>query len=196
MEARAKILGHPIHQMLIPVPFGLFTTAALLDVAAKFLNVQALSVVSFWNLAIGIVAALVAAVFGLIDWTGIPRGTRAKRVGAIHAIANVTVVALFAFALLLRVDEPFFAVPNVALVIEVAALFVAIVAGWLGGELVDRLGIGVDPNAHPDHHPRHDRTVVRREVAVGEPTVSREATYTRDTPPYGTPTIARGPRTT
>lgn len=196
MEARAKILGHPIHQMLIPIPFGLFTTAAVLDVVAKFLDVQALSVVSFWNLSIGIVAALVAAVFGFIDWTGIPKGTRAKRVGAIHAISNVTVVVLFAFALLLRADEPFFGVPNLALVVEVAALLVAMVAGWLGGELVDRLAIGVDPNAHPDHRPRHDRTVVRREVAVGAPKVIREPTYTRDTPPYGTPTIARGPRTT
>ena len=25
---------------------------------------------------------------------------------------------------------------------------VALVTGWLGGELVDRLGVGVDPGAH------------------------------------------------
>lgn len=190
MEARARIFGHPIHQMLIPVPFGLFTTAALLDVAARFFDVQALSVVSFWNLAIGVVTALLAAVFGAIDWSAIPRGTRAKRVGAIHGLSNVVAVVLFSFALLLRADEPYFAVPTLALVVEIAALAIAMFAGWLGGELVDRLAIGVDPNAHPDHHPRRDHSVVRREVIVGEatPATPERASYTRDTPPYGAPT--------
>lgn len=167
MEARARIFGHPIHQMLIPVPFGLFATAALIDVAGAFFRWQALSVVSFWNIAIGSVTAVIAAIFGAIDWSGIPSGTRAKRVGAIHAIANGGTIALFVAALAIRADEPFFAVPSAALVAEVAALLLVCGAGWLGGELVDKLAIGVDPNAHPDHR-RGDRTVVRREIPVGD----------------------------
>jgi uncharacterized membrane protein len=33
MESRAKLLGHSIHQMLIPFPLGLLlTTAAIFDI--------------------------------------------------------------------------------------------------------------------------------------------------------------------
>ena len=32
MESRAKLLGHPIHQMLIVFPLGLLATAVLFDV--------------------------------------------------------------------------------------------------------------------------------------------------------------------
>ncbi len=32
MESRAKILGHPIHQMLIPFPLGLLATGVVFDI--------------------------------------------------------------------------------------------------------------------------------------------------------------------
>ena len=150
MQARAKVLGHPVHQMLIPIPLGLFVTAAILDIVASIAGWTTLSVVSFWNLVIGIGAALVAAVFGLIDWTAIPKGTRAKRVGAVHGVGNVLMVGLFFVAVLLRMNEPGWAVTGGALAIEIVALALGAVSGWLGGELVDRHGIGVHPDAHPD----------------------------------------------
>ena len=157
MEAKAKLFGHPIHQMLVPIPFGLLAMGALLDIADRFVDITWLTLVSFYDIAIGLIAALVAAVFGAVDWSAIPNGTRAKRVGLLHAIANVSVILLFAFSLFVRADEAGFAVPLAALAAEVTALVVAIVAGWLGGELVDRLGIGVHPDAHPDFRPRRRR---------------------------------------
>lgn len=166
MKAKARIFGHPIHQMLVPIPFGLLAVGALLDVADRFIDVRSLSIVSFYDIVIGVVAALVVAVFGLVDWTGIPKGTRAKRIGLIHAGANVLVVALFAFSLFVRADEPAFGVPTVALAAEIAALALAAIAGWLGGELVDRLGIGVHPGAHPDNRPRRrEATPISRHPA-------------------------------
>lgn len=150
MEARAKILGHPVHQMLIPIPLGLFITAAVLDVVAMIAGWRFLTVVSFWNLVIGVATALIAAVFGTIDWTAIPKRTRAKRIGAVHGIGNVVMVGLFFVAVLLRMDEPSFAVTGGALALEIIALALGTVTGYLGGELVDRHGIGVHPDAHPD----------------------------------------------
>jgi hypothetical protein len=35
-------------------------------------------------------------------------------------------------------------------VLEVLAVGLALVTGWLGGELVERLGVGVDDGAHLD----------------------------------------------
>jgi hypothetical protein len=39
---------------------------------------------------------------------------------------------------------------NGALTLSFIGVALALVGGWLGGELVDRLGIGVDEGAHPD----------------------------------------------
>jgi uncharacterized membrane protein len=148
MESRAKLLGHPVHQMLIPIPAGLFIVAAVLDIVDLFVEAAWIPTVTFWNLVLGIASGLFAAVFGLLDWTKIPAGTRAKRVGAIHGIGNVAAVGLFLIAVLMRrAEQPFKAFP---LLFEVIALGILGVTAWLGGELVDRLGVGVSDGAHLD----------------------------------------------
>jgi uncharacterized membrane protein len=100
-------------------------------------------------IAAGVVAGLVAAVFGLIDWLGIPGGTRAKRLGAWHGIGNVIVAALFAVSWWVRRGDP--STPaTLAIVLSAVAVAIALVTGWLGGELVDQLGIGVHEGANPN----------------------------------------------
>ena len=93
---------------------------------------------------------LLAAVFGLIDWVAIPAGTRAKRIGLLHGGANVVVVAIFALVWLMRGNTPD-AIPTTNLfLLEIVGLALGSVGGWLGGELVERLGVGVDDGAHLD----------------------------------------------
>ncbi|MFN2432387.1 MAG: DUF2231 domain-containing protein [Gemmatimonadota bacterium] len=149
MESRAKVLGHPIHQMLIPFPLGLLATAVIFDVIHVLSNGTLWATVSFWMIAAGIVGGLVAAPFGTVDWLAIPGGTRAKRVGLLHGAGNVVVLALFAWSWLMRADVPE-APGTLALVLSGIGFVLAGVTGWLGGELVDRLGVGVDEGAHLD----------------------------------------------
>jgi len=150
MESRAKFLGHPIHPMLIVLPLGLFITAVVFDGIDLWRGSTGLATAAYWNIAAGIVGGLLAAVFGLIDWLAIPGGTRAKGIGLLHGGANVVVVVIFAVVWLTRGDAPD-ANPTTALfLLEAAALVLGAVAGWLGGELVDRLGVGVDDGAHLD----------------------------------------------
>jgi uncharacterized membrane protein len=106
--------------------------------------------VAFWNIAAGVVGGLLAAVFGLWDWMHIPKDTRARRIGLLHGGGNVVVVALFVVSWLLRSGEPDYVPSAVALALSFAGLALAAFTGWLGGELVDRLGVGVDPGAHLD----------------------------------------------
>ena len=154
MESRAKVLGHPIHQMLIPFPFGLLATAVIFDVIYLFVSNPAtadtLSTVAFWMIAAGIVGGLVASPFGLIDWLAIPQGTRAKSVGLLHGVGNLVVLVLFALSLWLRYGSPLQAhqPTTLALILSFAGFALAGLTGWLGGELVDRLGVGVDDGAH------------------------------------------------
>lgn len=147
MEARAKILGHPIHQMLIVLPLGLLTGVVIFDVVHLLTSGGQWTTVSYWLIPAGVLSGLLAAVFGLIDWRGIPSGTRAKRIGSVHGIGNVVVVTLFAASWLLRGDAA--NDPSVfALVLSFAGGGLSMVTGWLGGELVDRMGVGVDDGAH------------------------------------------------
>jgi uncharacterized membrane protein len=149
MESRAKLLGHPVHQMLIVFPLGLLGMAVIFDVLALFLAQGYWSEVALWMIVAGIVTGLLAAPFGLVDWLAIPSGTRAKRIGAIHGLGNVIVLLLFAASAWFRWPAPQAPV-GLALVLSFAGLFLALFTGWLGGELVDRLGIGVDDGAHVD----------------------------------------------
>jgi uncharacterized membrane protein len=149
MESRAKLLGHPIHQMLIVFPLGLLAMAVIFDVLALAFGDGYWSEVAYWMIAAGVVTGLLAAPFGAIDWFAIPPGTRAKRIGAIHGIGNVVVVLLFALSWLMRSDAP--RMPEMAaLALSFAGGFLALFTGWLGGELVDRLAVGVDDGAHVD----------------------------------------------
>jgi uncharacterized membrane protein len=91
-------------------------------------------------IAAGVIGGLCAAIFGLVDWTGIPAGTRAKRIGLLHGATNVLVVSLFIASWLMRQANG--QMPSTsALTLSFIAVVLALVGGWLGGELVDRLGI-------------------------------------------------------
>jgi uncharacterized membrane protein len=147
MESKAKALGHPIHPMLIVFPLGLLSTAAIFDVIYLVTDDGAWAQASFYMIAAGIIGGLASAVFGLIDWLAIPPATRAKRIGLLHGLGNVLVLALFAGSWLLRAD-PDTATPTTAVALSLAGVMLALVTAWLGGELVDRLGVGVDDGAN------------------------------------------------
>ena len=147
MEAKAKLLGHSIHQMLIPFPLGLLTTAAIFDIIYRLTLRPGWATTSFYVIAAGVVGGAIAAVFGLADYLGIPKNTRARRVGFLHGVGNVVMISLFVLSWILRLGEPS-APPLLAIVLSVAGAALGAVTGWLGGELVDRLGVGVDDGAN------------------------------------------------
>ena len=162
MHARVRFLGHSVHQMLVVFPLGLLATAVVFDIIYLVGHSQVMAAVSYWLIAAGLVGGVLAAPFGTLDWLGIPAGTRAKRIGAMHGGGNVLVLLLFASSFLLR-DRDY--APQLSqMVWAFAGAALAMVTAWLGGELVDRLGIGVDEdagmNASSSLHKRH--------VAAGE----------------------------
>lgn len=167
MESKAKLFGHPIHQMLIVFPLGLLAMSLIFDLIAAIAGWPKLHEAAFYMIAAGVISGLIAAVFGLIDYLAIPKGTRAKRVGMLHGVGNVVVVVIFAASWLLRVDNPAQA-GVLAIALSAAASGLALVTGWLGGELVDRLGVGVDDGANLDA-----RSSLKGPVRVSEPTTGR-----------------------
>jgi uncharacterized membrane protein len=162
MESKAKFAGHAIHPMLVVFPLGLLATSFFFDIIRLFSGNTAFGVASFYMIAAGVIGGLVAAVFGLVDWLGIPAGTRARQIGALHGIGNVVVTVLFILSWIARRPEP--AHPgNGAFILSLIGVLLALVTGWFGGELVERLGVGVDNGAHVDspsslsHQPATER---------------------------------------
>ncbi len=147
MEARAKLLGHPIHQMLIVLPLGLLTGAFLFDMVHIITDSARWAEIAYWLIVAGLLGGVLAAVFGVVDWLAIPRETRAWRIGAWHGAGNVVVLALFTISWAMRRGDPL-APDGGAIVLSSVAIVIAMVTGWLGGELVDRLGVGVTTDAH------------------------------------------------
>jgi uncharacterized membrane protein len=147
MESKVKLAGHPVHPMLIVFPLGLLATAVIFDIIFLVSGNSQWTEVAYYMIGAGIIGGLAAAVFGWLDWIAIPNGTRARRIGLWHGVGNVIVVGLFILSWVLRRENPEVP-PTGAIVAGVAAVVLALVTAWLGGELVDRLGVGVDDGAH------------------------------------------------
>lgn len=145
MKSRASVKSHPLHPILIPFPIAFLIGTFIFD-AGSLLFGQA----DWWptgyylNIA-GILGGLVAALPGLVDYLNtVPPDSSARTRATRHMTVNVSAIALFILVLLLRPETPD---PAAAwlLALEAAGLALMTVGGWLGGTLVYRNQIGVDP---------------------------------------------------
>ncbi|RVU02691.1 DUF2231 domain-containing protein [Mucilaginibacter limnophilus] len=141
MKSRASFKGHPLHPILVAFPIAFLIGAFVFDVLSVINDNE-----SFWQtgkyLAIaGIVSALAAAVPGIIDYYAVvPPKSSGKKRATQHGLLNFTVVIFFAIALYIRSNSI-----TPVLILEGIGVVLLFVSGWLGGTLVYRNQIGVDP---------------------------------------------------
>lgn len=144
MRSRASLKGHPIHPALIPFPFAFLTGALLFDLAGRLFERPGWWTTGSHLAAAGVIAALVAAVPGFIDYLyTVPPESTGKQRATKHLAVNLTAVALFAAAWFIRggaSSEPTLTV----LLMEVAGAGLLAAGGWMGGTLAYRNQIGVD----------------------------------------------------
>lgn len=171
MESKVKFLGHPLHPILVVFPLGLLATSVIFDLLFYFSIANITPEVGFWMAVSGIIGGLMAAVFGTIDWVVIPSDTRAKRVGLMHGVANVVAIILFILSVYIRSDNLRFAPGRAAIALSIVGVIVALVGGWLGGELVHRLNVSNDPGANLNasnslwgNKPQVDRSTSRNQL--------------------------------
>ena len=148
MESKTKFLGHPVHPMLIVFPVGLLVTAVVFDVLYLSTGNDVFPIIAFYNIAGGIIGGLLAAIFGLIDYLAIPGQTRAKRIGLWHGLGNLVVVVLFSLSWIIRRNIDGFVPDTSALLASFLGVALAGMTAWMGGELINRLGVGVDRGAN------------------------------------------------
>jgi uncharacterized membrane protein len=149
MESRVKLAGHPVHPMLIVFPLGLLGAAVIFDIIFLISDNSQWTLAAYYMIGAGVIGGLAAALFGWLDWLGIPGGTRAKHIGLWHGLGNTVVLAFFILSWVLRRDNPA-EPPTGAIVAGLSGIVLSLITAWLGGELVYRLGVGVDGGAHLD----------------------------------------------
>lgn len=144
MRSKASIKSHPIHPILIAFPIAFFTGTLVFDVLGFIYSNDEFWHVAYYLEIAGVAFALLAAVPGFIDFLfTVPPQSSAKKRAAQHGVINVTMVALFLVAWLSREKEISPALWIIGL--EIAGVILLFIAGWLGGTLVYRNQIGVDP---------------------------------------------------
>ncbi len=147
MESKTKLLGHPVHPMLVVFPLGLLSTSVVFDALHTLTKKKDFAKVSYWTLVGGLIGGLSAAPFGIRDWLAVPQNTRAKQVGLWHGVGNDIVITLFGLSWLLRRKKP--EQPSATAVgLSLLGASLSLGTAWLGGELSYRLGVGVDTDAN------------------------------------------------
>lgn len=149
MKSHIKVFGHPLHPILIVFPLGLLITSVVYDVLFLISKKPEQARTAHKLIGAGVLGGILAAAAGVIDYRAIPSGTRAKRIGFWHGSGNVVMLSLYALGWKMRRANPENP-PKTALGISFGALILGQITAWLGGELVYRLGVGVDPEAQLD----------------------------------------------
>lgn len=127
--------------MIVPFPFVFLTGGWGFGVAGEISGNNDLKTVSRYLVPAGLVAGLLAAVPGIMDYLGsVPPKSSAKERATTHALLNVTSLALFSLGWLAGKTRNRY----LPLTFESVGVTTLSMAGWLGGTLVYRNQIGVD----------------------------------------------------
>ena len=151
-------LGHPVHPLLVTAPIGLWAGAVLLDLTPGDTRRAAQRLVGA-----GALSVLPTAATGLADWSALGEFERPKRVGLVHAAANVVTTAVYVASWLARRRGDEALGRGLALV----GLGGLAVGGFLGGHLSYTEGVGVDRNADEPPEPQ-DWTDAAADAEVAE----------------------------
>ena len=136
-------LGHAVHPMLVVVPIGSWTGAAVLDLVRG----RAGAASSELLIALGIAGAAPAVVTGLSDWAESERSRGdVRRIGLLHGATNSTALALHVASLVQRRRGRYAA----GVRLSRAGFGVLTVGDWLGGHLAFARGVGVNRAAFDD----------------------------------------------
>jgi nitrite reductase/ring-hydroxylating ferredoxin subunit len=154
-------LGHAVHPLLTDVVIGSFTSASLLDVLAPDSPEAAERL-----LAVGLAASLPTAVTGTSDWADTEiADERVRRVGLVHAGANVSALALYAGSLAARRRGA--RGRGTALALAGAAVLGA--SGFLGGHLSFTRGVGPNQTAFDEGPEEWTAAADAVQLREGEP---------------------------
>ena len=142
---QGKPLGHPSHPMFVHFPSALFPVAVVLDVISLIEPSLMLTRAAFYNIAAGLLMAGGAAITGLVDYLPMVGGSRKKKLGTYHLVAQLTAVSAMALSLALRAfDFDADSTGLAPLALAAGGVGAMVIGNYFGGILVYRQGMRVN----------------------------------------------------
>jgi len=137
--------GHPFHPMTVHFPIALYLLGVLLTLGYLGRGQAELERFAYWSFLLSFLATLVASLVGLIDQSQLALADPRREVINSHITAGLALLVLNGLLAYMRFRWPDVLLRYRWLYLGLMALgVVALLAtGWLGGELVYRLQVGV-----------------------------------------------------
>lgn len=140
-----RVMGHPMHALMVHFPMGLLITSLLWDIIGLVTSDAMWFRFSFWSIVVGLAIALLAAVPGFIDYISIGDKHPGERAALIHLSVILTGVVLFVVSILFRVNETVLVGGKLygALGFSILGVLSLVLGGYFGAELVYKHRLGV-----------------------------------------------------
>lgn len=150
-----KVLGHPVHSMLIHFPTALLPMDLFFSFFAHNHHNPNLTNAAFYCLVAGTIAGYLAMVAGLFDLAGIPRQNKpAFGNGLMHGFINFTIICIYSllayrqYKIYPSIEEP----STATLILKAILVAVLLTGNYLGGTLVYKYLIGTHQMTKHDRH--------------------------------------------
>jgi uncharacterized membrane protein len=141
-RSTAKIGGHPIHPMLVPIPIACFVGTLVTDIVYWRTAEMQWANMSAWLLTIGLVVSVFVALAGIVDFLGDKR-IRALRPAWIHGLGNAAALVLSIINAFVHSRDAYTSVVPLGLSLSAVVVVILAITSWNGGALVFRYGVGV-----------------------------------------------------
>jgi uncharacterized membrane protein len=141
IPSKVALMQHPLHPMVVVFPIAFLMAAPVTDALFWWLADDFWARVSFWLLVAGLGMGVLAALLGTADFL-LMREVRRHVAGWSHFIVAIMGLSLAATNVQLRWADPVAAALPWGLLVSALTAMVIGVAGWLGGTLTFRHGIG------------------------------------------------------
>ncbi|WP_218081536.1 DUF2231 domain-containing protein [Anthocerotibacter panamensis] len=142
IQSSVHIAGHPIHPILVAFPIATLVLALGSDLGYWVSADPFWARTSLWLIAVGLGAAILAAVTGMLDFLRIKR-VRQRTAGRAHMLTNAAILVLTLLNLGVRLGDPVAGIYPLGLPLSILVALLLGLSGWWGGELVYRHKVGV-----------------------------------------------------
>ncbi|HEX4183286.1 MAG TPA: DUF2231 domain-containing protein [Caulobacteraceae bacterium] len=143
-RSTARIAGHPIHAMLVPIPITCFFGTLISDIVYWRTATMMWANLSAWLLTVGLVVSIFVVIAGLTDFLG-DRRIRDLRAVWIYGLGNALALVLSIFNAFVHSRDAYTSVVPTGMVLSALVVLILLVTAWNGGEMVYRHGVGVRP---------------------------------------------------